>query len=185
MLKRALLKCTEANVCQQVLDGSIAELEAESDSLNAAELYKKVLPFSGMGPFTAANVLQLLGMHKLLPAIPPWRKAFLPVPVAGPPDDTREASWRLCLTLIAEILRMLHRPFRTHCCRLGDAAPSEAVPQASRPHAQECPGSGPEGELSGAYACPEYAVHVMIRAHPEVFSRHCLDRLRKVLCLLI
>lgn len=53
-----------------MLDGSIAELEAESASLSAAELHKKVLPFSGMGPFTAANVLQLLGMHKLLPAIP-------------------------------------------------------------------------------------------------------------------
>ena len=47
----------------------VAELETESDSLSAAELYKKVLPFSGMGPFTAANVLQLLGMHQLLPAI--------------------------------------------------------------------------------------------------------------------
>lgn len=48
--------------------GKVAELEAQSDSLSAAELYKKVLPFSGMGPFTAANVLQLLGMHTALPS---------------------------------------------------------------------------------------------------------------------
>ena len=50
--------------CQgmQVLDGKVDVLEAESSSLSAAELYKKVLPFSGMGPFTAANVLQLLGV---------------------------------------------------------------------------------------------------------------------------
>ena len=80
-----------------MLDGKVAELEAESDSLSAAELYKKVLPFSGMGPFTAANVLQLLGMHKVLPAIAPWRTALLPVPVAGPPDHTEQASWRVCL----------------------------------------------------------------------------------------
>ena len=46
----------------QVLDGKVDELEAEASSLSAAELYKKVLPFSGMGPFTAANVLQLLGV---------------------------------------------------------------------------------------------------------------------------
>ena len=73
----ALLKCTDASSCQQVLDGSAAELEAESDSLSAAELYKKVLPFSGMGPFTAANVLQLLGMHRLLPAIPSLAQGLL------------------------------------------------------------------------------------------------------------
>ena len=82
----AFLRCTEASSCLQVLDGKVAELEAESDSLSAAELYKQVLYFSGMGPFTAANVLQLLGMHEVLPAIAPWRNALLPVPVAGPPD---------------------------------------------------------------------------------------------------
>ena len=60
-----------------MLDGKVAELEAESDSLSAAELYKKLLPFSGMGPFTAANVLQLLGMHKSLPAIPSLAQGLL------------------------------------------------------------------------------------------------------------
>lgn len=45
----------------QVLDGSVSALEAEAGSLGAAELHKRVLPLSGMGPFTAANVLQLLG----------------------------------------------------------------------------------------------------------------------------
>ena len=46
----------------QVLDGAVGELESKAGSLTATELYKEVLPFSGMGPFTAANVLQLLGM---------------------------------------------------------------------------------------------------------------------------
>ena len=46
----------------QVIDGAVGELEAEAGSLTATELYKRVLPFSGMGPFTAANVLQLLGV---------------------------------------------------------------------------------------------------------------------------
>jgi len=60
--------------CQgmQVLDGRVGVLEAEASSLSAAELYKKVLPFSGMGPFTAANVLQLLGVFahaRPLPAL--------------------------------------------------------------------------------------------------------------------
>ena len=51
-----------------MLDGKVAELEAHSDSLSAVELYKKVLLFSGMGPFTAAKVLQLLGTHIALPS---------------------------------------------------------------------------------------------------------------------
>lgn len=46
----------------QVLDGAVASLQAEVGSLSAAELYKRLLPFAGMGPFTAANVLQLLGL---------------------------------------------------------------------------------------------------------------------------
>ena len=46
----------------QVIDGAVDALEADAGGLNAADLYKRVLPFSGMGPFTAANVLQLLGV---------------------------------------------------------------------------------------------------------------------------
>ena len=67
--KWPFLRCAEGSPCLQVLDGKVSELEAQSDSLSAAELYKRVLPFSGMGPFTAANVLQLLGRHAVLPAI--------------------------------------------------------------------------------------------------------------------
>lgn len=46
----------------QVLDGVVGELEAASGTLSAAELYKRVLRLSGMGPFTSSNILQLLGM---------------------------------------------------------------------------------------------------------------------------
>jgi hypothetical protein len=52
----------------QVLDGAAASLEAEVGILSAAELYKRILPFAGMGPFTAANVLQLLGLSCCLDA---------------------------------------------------------------------------------------------------------------------
>ncbi len=71
----------------QVVDGAVDVLEAEAGSLNAADLYKRVLPFSGMGPFTAANVLQLLGV---LPyAVEPCSR----------PDSTRSPylHWR-CLS---------------------------------------------------------------------------------------
>ena len=66
------LRCQRA----QALDGKLDVLEAEASSLSAAELYKKVLPFSGMGPFTAANVLQLLGVFAH--ARPPFSAVFGP-----------------------------------------------------------------------------------------------------------
>ena len=55
--------CRTRDLSMQVLDGAVSALEADAGSLSAADLYKRVLPLSGMGPFTAANVLQLLGMH--------------------------------------------------------------------------------------------------------------------------
>ncbi len=69
----------------QVIDGAVDALEAEAGSLNAADLYKRVLPFSGMGPFTAANVLQLLGMflytHEMQQSLPVllWRRPIYTV----------------------------------------------------------------------------------------------------------
>jgi 3-methyladenine DNA glycosylase/8-oxoguanine DNA glycosylase len=51
-----------------VLDGAIAGLELEHAGLGAQQLLNKLLPLSGMGPFTAANVLQLLGHFDLIPA---------------------------------------------------------------------------------------------------------------------
>lgn len=50
------------------MDGEVASLEVEGVNLDAAQLYKRVLPLSGMGPFTAANVLQLLGHYEEIPA---------------------------------------------------------------------------------------------------------------------
>lgn len=52
----------------QVVDGTVAALELEAPETDAAALYKKLLPLSGMGPFTAANVLQLLGHYERVPA---------------------------------------------------------------------------------------------------------------------
>ena len=52
----------------QVLDGTVGSLSLEEADLDAAVIYKKLLPLSGMGPFTAANVLQLLGHYERIAA---------------------------------------------------------------------------------------------------------------------
>ncbi len=52
----------------QVLDGTVGSLGLEEPSQDAAVIYKELLPLSGMGPFTAANVLQLLGHYERIAA---------------------------------------------------------------------------------------------------------------------
>ncbi len=56
------------NGCVQFLDGTVSGLALEEPGMDASALYKKLLPLSGMGPFTAANVLQLLGHFERIPA---------------------------------------------------------------------------------------------------------------------
>ncbi|EIE22161.1 DNA glycosylase [Coccomyxa subellipsoidea C-169] len=55
-------------LAQQFLDGTVSGLALEEPGMDASALYKKLLPLSGMGPFTAANVLQLLGHFERIPA---------------------------------------------------------------------------------------------------------------------
>jgi endonuclease III len=55
-------------MASQFLDGTVLGLRLEEPEPDAAVLYKKLLPLSGMGPFTAANVLQLLGHFERIAA---------------------------------------------------------------------------------------------------------------------
>ncbi|CAL8467324.1 g6861 [Coccomyxa elongata] len=55
-------------LARQVLDGTVGSLGLEESGVDAAVLYKKLLPLSGMGPFTAANMLQLLGHYERIAA---------------------------------------------------------------------------------------------------------------------
>ena len=53
--------------CLQVLSGT-ADLQAlEDPSIPQPELHKALLRLPGMGPYTSANVLQLLGHYSCVP----------------------------------------------------------------------------------------------------------------------
>ena len=61
------LQSTGLLPCVQVLSGS-ADLQAlEDPSIQQPELHKALLRLPGMGPYTSANVLQLLGHYSCVP----------------------------------------------------------------------------------------------------------------------
>ncbi|DBA94148.1 TPA: hypothetical protein ACH3X1_001786 [Trebouxia sp. C0004] len=54
-------------MCMQVVTGEADIDGLEAPALSSEELYQRLLPLPGVGPFTAANMLQLLGHYSRIP----------------------------------------------------------------------------------------------------------------------
>ena len=54
-------------LAQQALDGTLGALEEQAGTLPVADLQKALLRLAGMGPFTGANMLELLGRYERVP----------------------------------------------------------------------------------------------------------------------
>ena len=62
------VKYTNLTSFLQVMDGAVGALELETSQAEIAELHRALLKLPGMGPFTAANALMLLGRFDMVPA---------------------------------------------------------------------------------------------------------------------
>ena len=59
---------SRSSTLAQMLDDTVAALELETSALPSEELHRALLRLAGMGPFTAANMLELLGRFDRIPA---------------------------------------------------------------------------------------------------------------------
>ncbi|KAK9803539.1 hypothetical protein WJX73_005893 [Symbiochloris irregularis] len=58
---------TILKLAQQVEDGALQELETDADSMSNDDVMQHIKKLSGMGPFTATNVLACMGRYDVIP----------------------------------------------------------------------------------------------------------------------